>query len=93
MLSLVQGYSLILRGALCTREDSLYSWLNYSSAVFNILWAFSVTCSGGAFWGMVEVCMCLSVQAGVLSVLTKPGSSGKIGLKGLVGPGMTSQYP
>lgn len=93
MLSLVQGYSLILRGALCTREDSLYSWLNYSSAVFNILWALAVLCNGGAFWATVEVCMCCSVQAGVLSVLTKTGSSGKIGLKGLVGPGMTSQCP
>jgi len=33
------------------------------------------------------------VQAGVLSALTELGSPGNAALKGLVGPGMTSQCP
>lgn len=35
MHSLVQGYSVTLRGALYTKEDSHSSWLNYISAVVN----------------------------------------------------------
>lgn len=58
VLSLVQGYSVTLREALCTKEDSLCSWLNYTSAVFNITLRSSSPLQWRRTGERCEVCMC-----------------------------------
>lgn len=80
MLSLVQGYSVILKGALSTKEDSLYSWLNFNSPVFNI----TLRSSSHLQWrsilgnGLRSACAAVCRQVFCQCSL-KLGSSGKIG--------------